>query len=101
MAHLLKLIDTNGNKLSGYPYTLNGGISCGDSYKNGKSHKFVGTKTQVKVLLEVIKRFKLPDITLSDIKETSFIFSSENLKQQVFTFRLCRYIRYTNYRLAQ
>jgi len=94
MAHLLKLIDINGNKLLGYPYTLNNNsMSCGDSYKNGKSHKFVGTKTQVEVLLEVIKRFKLPDIVLSDIEETSFVFSSNNLKQQVFVFRLCRYIR--------
>jgi hypothetical protein len=97
MAHLLKLIDINGNKLLGYPYTLNNNsMSCGDSYKNGKSHKFVGTKTQVEVLLEVIKRFKLPDIVLSDIEETSFVFSSKNLKQQVFTFRLCRYIRSNN-----
>ena len=96
MAHLLKLIDTNGNKASGYNYSLNGSMSCGDSYKNGKSHLFVGNKTQVEILLDIINRFKLPDVKLSEIKETSFIFSSDNLKQQVFIFRLCRYIRLNN-----
>lgn len=96
MAHLIKLINPNGSKADEIKYTLNGGICCGDSYKNGKSHKFVGSEKQVEILINIINRFKLPDIILSEIEKTSFIFSSKNNRQQVFIFRLCRYIRTNN-----
>lgn len=87
MSHLIKLLD-------GSQYNLKGpGMGCGDYYKNSNSHKLVGTKKQVEVLINLIKRFKLPDLVLSQITDTSFIFSSKNRRQQIFVFRLCRYIR--------
>lgn len=85
---MAKIISNHGD------YGLNGpSMACGDHYKNGTSHKLISSKKQVGVLIDLIKRFKLPDIKLSKITNTSFTFSSDNTKQQVFVFRLCRYIR--------
>lgn len=67
-------------------------FGCGDGYKNSLQHQFKGSKEDVQILTELIKKFGVTKIVSST--NTSFIFQSETLYAQVFTFRLCRYVRH-------
>lgn len=95
MARLIKLKNGTQSLGSYITYNISQSLSCGDGYKEGTSHRFEGTKEEVELLVKVLKKFKL--CTVTDIKYSekisSFVFSSENKRKQIFCWRICRYIR--------
>lgn len=71
-------------------------MSCANSYKEGIQHRFeTNDATDVKLLIDIIKRFKL-DVKITNLTATSFEFESPNQNIQIFFFRICRYTRATS-----
>ena len=91
----IRKVSYSGPKLDiinyGNIYTLNKNLSCGDSYKTGLSHRFDGTEKQVKILIEIIKKFRISQLT--DVTKTSFIITSKHGNYEQFMFRLIRLVR--------
>lgn len=88
---MAKLIKIKGPFKCHTNYIIGEPPKCGDYYKLGTSHKFEGTEEQVTLLIEILKKFKLCKI--SHIEKHSFIFTSDTIRKQVFSFRICRFIR--------
>lgn len=91
MAYLQKVKKIKEENSYEPKYSLNNGMSCGDGYKKGFSHRFTGTEKQTQVLIEITRKFQLSKVT--DITSTSFIFTSKIEKHQEFMFRVCRLVR--------
>lgn len=91
MARLIKLKAGKGGNMEYTHYNITESLNCGDGYKMGVSHKFEGTEEQVTLLVEILKKFRL--CTISNITKNSFIFSSDTIREQIFSFRICRFIR--------
>ena len=94
MATLTKLTKTGKVLIndSYITYPINVSIKCGDGYKDGLNHRFEGSENQVDVLIKIIKKLKI--VTLSNITDKSFDFSSKFNGPQIFIFRICRYVRF-------
>lgn len=91
MARLIKLKAGKGGNMVYTHYEIKESLGCGDGYKMGVVHKFEGTEEQVNLLVEVLTKFKLCNI--SNITKNSFIFGSDTIRKQIFSFRICRFIR--------
>ncbi|MFK5282749.1 hypothetical protein ACI3PL_24600, partial [Lacticaseibacillus paracasei] len=62
----------------------------------GLKHKFVSNnESDIKLLINIIRRFRFGTI-ITNITKTSFEFESETEQQQIFFFRICRYVRRSN-----
>ncbi len=71
-------------------------MSCANGFKEGLKHKFVSNdQSNIKLLINIIKRFRFGTI-ITNITKTSFEFESETEQQQIFFFRICRYVRRSN-----
>lgn len=75
-------------------YSFNGpSLNCGDYYKEGLKHKFYSDdEKDVKLLIDIIRRFRFGTI-ITNITKTSFEFESKTENEQIFFFRICRYVR--------
>lgn len=95
MAKIIRLL-SDGNRHDGYnDYNISLSLSCGDGYKDGLYHRFIGNELDVKNLIEIIKRLKITNIT--NITPTSFDWNSKNKGCQQFVFRLCRFVRFKGF----
>ena len=71
-------------------------MNCGNGFKEGLKHKFVSNnESDIKLLINIIRRFKFGTI-ITNITKDSFEFESETEQQQIFFFRICRYVRRSN-----
>ena len=98
--HLTKLkagTSARGTRSLNINYPLNGpSLGCGNNYKEGLKHKFYSdNETDVKLLINIIRRFRFGTI-ITNITKTSFEFESKTENEQIFFFRICRYIRVKN-----
>lgn len=73
-------------------------MNCGNGYKEGLKHKFSSkNESDITLLINIIKRFRFGTI-ITNITKTSFEFESKTEQQQIFFFRICRYVRRSNIR---
>lgn len=73
-------------------------MKCANGFKEGLKHKFISNnKSDIKLLIDLIRRFRFSTI-ITNITENSFEFESETEQQQIFFFRICRYVRRNNIR---
>lgn len=73
-------------------------MNCGNGFKEGLKHKFISkNESDIKLLINIIRRFKFGTI-ITNITKDSFEFESETEQQQIFFFRICRYVRRSNIR---
>ena len=98
--YLTKLKASNsarGPQYIGINYNFNGpSLGCGNYYKEGLKHKFYSDdETDVKLLINIIRRFRFGTI-ITNITKTSFEFESKTENEQIFFFRICRYVRRHN-----
>lgn len=78
-------------------YNCNGAsLSCGNGYKEGLKHKFYSdNNSDIILLINIIRRFRFKTI-ITDITKNSFEFESKTENEQIFFFRICRYVRLNN-----
>lgn len=68
-------------------------LGCGNRYKEGLKHKFYSDDNlDITLLINIIRRFKFKTI-ITNITKNSFEFESETENEQIFFFRICRYVR--------
>jgi len=71
-------------------------MSCGNGYKEGLKHLFYSDdETDISLLIKIIKKFRFKT-KITNVRKNSFEFESEFETQQIFFFRICRYVRYKN-----
>jgi hypothetical protein len=71
-------------------------MSCGNGYKEGLKHFFYSDdETDIKLLINIIRRFRFETI-ITNITKNSFEFESKKQTEQIFFFRICRYVRRSN-----
>ena len=71
-------------------------MGCANGFKEGLKHKFVSNdQSNIKLLIDIIRRFRFGTI-ITNITNTSFEFESKTEQQQIFFFRICRYVRRSN-----
>lgn len=86
-----------GSSLINSQYNFSG-MNCGNGYKEGLKHKFYsGNESDIILLINIIRRFRFGTI-ITNITKNSFEFESETEQQQIFFFRICRYVRKSNIR---
>ena len=72
------------------------GLLCGNGYKEGLKHLFSSTdKSDIIILIDIIRRFRFGTI-ITNITQNSFDFESKTENEQIFFFRICRYVRCSN-----
>ncbi len=79
------------------PYNCSGvSLNCGNYYKEGLKHKFYSDDiTDIILLIDIIRRFRFGTI-ITNITKNSFEFESDTENEQIFFFRICRYVRTSN-----
>jgi hypothetical protein len=101
MPILRRHIDNNFNFPEELDYSFNASsFICGDGYKNGLNHSFIGSTIDVELLLPLFKRFRDQKLLILNIVDTErFHFSCISEKFQKFMFKYCRYTRSHSLRL--
>jgi hypothetical protein len=80
-------------KINEQYYFNNASLTCGNNYKEGIKHKFYSDdETDIILLINIIRRFRFGTI-ITEIKKNSFEFENKTENQQIFFFRICRYVR--------
>jgi len=71
-------------------------LSCGNGYKEGLKHRFYSIDvTDIPLLINIIRRFRFGTV-ITNINKNSFEFESKTENEQIFFFRICRYVRTSN-----
>lgn len=71
-------------------------MGCGNGYKEGLKHSFISNdESDITLLINIIRRFRFGTI-ITNITKTSFEFESKTENEQIFLFRICRYVRRSN-----
>lgn len=71
-------------------------MNCGNGYKEGLKHRFISNnESDIPLLINIIRRFRFGTI-ITNITKDSFEFESKTEQEQIFFFRICRYIRKSN-----
>ena len=91
---LKKGTSIRGNNLLNENYNCDGAsLNCGNYYKEGLKHEFYSNdNSDIILLISIIKRFKFGTI-ITKITKNSFEFESKTENEQIFFFRICRYVR--------
>ena len=87
-------ISVKGNYNLNQIYNCDGIVlGCGNRYKEGLKHEFYSDdNSDITLLINIIRRFKFKTI-ITNITKNSFEFESETENEQIFFFRICRYVR--------
>jgi hypothetical protein len=86
-----------GNKYINSNYNCHGvSLYCGNGYKEGLKHFFSSNdESDITLLIDIIRRFRFGTI-ITNITKNSFEFESKTENEQIFFFRICRYVRCSN-----
>ncbi len=100
--HLTKLkagTSSRGSQYLNSSYNCSGvSLNCGNYYKEGLKHRFYSIDvTDIPLLINIIRRFRFGTV-ITNINKNSFEFESKTENEQIFFFRICRYVRTSNIR---
>lgn len=97
LAKLKKGTSQRGSSYLNITYNCNNVcIGCGNYYKEGLKHRFYSDDvTDISLLISIIRRFKFGTV-ITNITKNSFDFESKTENEQIFFFRICRYVRTQN-----
>jgi len=98
--HLTKLkagTSSRGSQYLNSSYNCSGvSLNCGNYYKEGLKHRFYSIDvTDIPLLINIIRRFRFGTV-ITNINKNSFEFESKTENEQIFFFRICRYVRTSN-----